>query len=194
MLLPHAVPGVKDAPLPAAAALRGRRPTKSPRKNGDSLRGRRHLKADPIRGSHNRTGAVKSEIDWELSEPSKNGGYVVQHVTREIQVIDEAGTIVSESSLEYWEAWDVGPDSKVTAFHGQGGADDTFEFKGGPPGTHGTWTISGSARYYDGLNLPNTFQPQNVPQARISLSTNSDPHIPLSGASNEATHSLTSFW
>jgi len=72
--------------------------------------------------------------------------------------------------------------------------DDTFHIPAAATGTHGSWTISGAARFYEGLSLPDTFDVGNVHQAGILFSSSTDPHLPLTNASPQVVHSYTNFW
>jgi hypothetical protein len=159
---------------------------------GKARRLRYQQLGQPERGPN---GDATTEIQWKLNQPSESGGWIVQNVTADIETIDEAGNLVSQENWDYWEAWRVDPGSTVTTFAATGDpVDDTFHIPAAAAGTSGTWTISGTARFYEGLSLPDTFDVGNVPQAGILFSTSTDPHLPLANASPQVVHSYTNFW
>jgi len=75
----------------------------------------------------------------------------------------------------YWEAWHVSKGSKYTDFLNSSPWDD------GMRGSHGT-TVEASARFYEGLELPNTFKLGNVPEADYLKSTYTDPRLSTDNA------------
>src|SRR6185437_9817070 len=115
------------------------------------------------------------QIQWQLSEPSPTGGLIVQ----QINMMLPDGTATT-----YWEAWPVAPCSTVTemtaATLSENNSpmaslpiDDTFE---------GGKSITASARFYEGLNLPNSFVQGSVVYASGLRTTSSDPHLPINNA------------
>jgi hypothetical protein len=114
----------------------------------------------------------RETIQWNLSEPSPDGGWIVQQITGGGTY---NGTQVSET---YWEAFHIPANSETTDFdvltdplH----IDDTY-LTGGPD-----LTINGSARFYEGLDLPPSFAANSVESAGILRATYDDPHLSLSG-------------
>ncbi|MGH2509586.1 MAG: hypothetical protein ACRDHZ_19590, partial [Ktedonobacteraceae bacterium] len=78
-------------------------------------------------------------IRWRLTHPSKNGGYIIQHIRR------------NEGKLrEYWEAWKVPKNNEVPVKLSVKPYDDAFA---GPKGIE----VLSEARFYEGLKLPNSF-------------------------------------
>ncbi len=123
------------------------------------------LKAKPVK--HAPKGTI--EIQWHLSEKSKSGGYIVQEIT--------TTTIFGMPAYHYWEAWEVPKGSKGTIYNEEGASyDDMF---GDPSGT----TVHGSARFYEGLQLPGSFWPHSPgTTAGILPATAIDPNLPTSDA------------
>jgi hypothetical protein len=66
-------------------------------------------------GPKNRSGW---DINWNLSQKSKAGGYIVQEIT----LSDPAGN----EFMQYWEAWQVKRGSTLTVYAGKSDADDHF--------------------------------------------------------------------
>lgn len=81
----------------------------------------------------------KWQIRWELSEPSENGGYVVQTVT---------GVLPNGELVHYSEAWEIGTGDTATMISQNMVPDDTFS---------GWQILSSEATYYDGLTLPDSY-------------------------------------
>jgi hypothetical protein len=83
------------------------------------------------------------KIKWELSAPSENGGWIIQH----IRVFSPEGELIRY----FWEAWEVSANSTQTSL-GVNGApfDDHFRDYAGTK-------VYAEARYYDGIQLPPTF-------------------------------------
>lgn len=123
--------------------------------------------------------------NWILTEPSEEGGYVIQHVHFEAQLVDSEGNVVAQQSGDYYEAWKVKAGSDRTIYFRKYPADDTFSWSNVPANSHGTGTITGSAQFYEGLKLPGTFRAGNAPFAGpilpstpygVNLNLASEPH------------------
>jgi RHS repeat-associated protein len=112
-----------------------------------------------------------SDVNWKLSLPSTNGGFVVQHVTADFKGPGDPHT----GPADYWEAWQVAKGHTDTIYHGRYGFDDRFQ------GGYGT-KIHAEARFYEGLKLPNSFKAGSVYYAHGLRSTNADPHLPTENA------------
>jgi RHS repeat-associated protein len=93
------------------------------------------------------------KIDWKLSSPSKNGGWVVQHV-----IADWNKNSDHPGHYDYWEAWFISPGKTETNSHNKIGFDDKFS------GGFGT-KIHAEARFYEGLKLPGAFKLNGVQPA-----------------------------
>ena len=79
------------------------------------------------------------QIQWQLSEPSQNPGYVVQTVT---------GVTPDGQTVVYSEAWEVGTGDVNTMISQTRQVDDTFA---------GWKSLRAEATYYDGLTLPDSY-------------------------------------
>lgn len=113
------------------------------------------------------------QIQWHLSEPSPQGGWIVQ----EIDATDNAG-----NQLTYWEAWQVSPGQTTTTqfsqqqSEGNVPVDDTFS-------SPGNVQINSSASFYEGFTLPGDFVPGGVPNGAGDLpATRKKPCLPKKGA------------
>jgi RHS repeat-associated protein len=112
------------------------------------------------------------QVQWNLSEPSPQGGWVVQ----EVDV-----TAANGQQVSYWEAWQVAPNSTVTTQAAQeisGGfepVDDTFD-------SPDNVKLHTSARFYEGLCLPKDFVSGVNPYAQALPATFNNPHLSTAGA------------
>jgi RHS repeat-associated protein len=96
---------------------------------------------------------LNTEVDWKLSNPSKDGGWVVQHVAG-----DWNKNSTNVGHWDYWEAWYISPGKEMTQYHVHAGFDDSFS------GGFGT-RIHAEARFYEGLKLPSAFRVNSVAPA-----------------------------
>jgi hypothetical protein len=152
---------------------------------------------EPVEGPNGQL--TDDEIQWKLSHPSKEGGYIVQHIQVDAQVTDLAGNAIPHpggiNGLDYWEAWRVEPGSDVTVYGAKGEYDDVFRVSSAGPGTHGVVEITAQARFYEGLTLPSDFVPMNPATAAGALpSTAVDPQLWLRPSSAPVNRSYTVSW
>jgi RHS repeat-associated protein len=103
-------------------------------------------------------------IQWQLSSPSPTGGWIVQNINSVSNGWPVDG---------FWEAWQVPAGSRHTDRYPA--SDDTFS---GPKGV----MCLGTARFYEGLTLPSSFQPGAVPTAGVLYSTTINPNLPTTNA------------
>jgi hypothetical protein len=111
------------------------------------------------------------EIKWSLTHNTKKGGYIVQHIVADF---GDAG------HFDYYEAWPVAPKSHTPSIEGVDANGNAYsDMFSGPDGSH----IHGSARFYEGLNLPDSFtvHPPGFP-AGILRSTTTNPNLPTDNA------------
>jgi len=136
------------------------------------------LKFNTINGGQ---GSRAWVIQWQLSQESKKGGWIVQ----QISLTNTTGKQV----LEYWEAWEVSTGSQFTVYHGIGsGADDTFS-----AGMLSHLTATASARFYEGLDLPASFIANNPDTLAGRLrSTTANPNLPTNAATDSVDRTWTS--
>ena len=124
-------------------------------------------------------GPMDLTIQWKLSEPSPNGGYIVQKI--DSTTIDPNGT---RESATYWEAWPVEKGRTTTDMNGgekinlNEQPNDRFDAS---PVLR--TTVDASARYYDGLELPSSFVRGSVKEAGGLPATYDDPRLPTDRAS-----------
>jgi RHS repeat-associated protein len=105
-------------------------------------------------GRETAPGCGKSEFDieWEI-EGAGRGGWLIQHVIIETNVLNADGSVKEKKTTEYWEAWRVGNDGKL-----QGSGTDTFRFESYGAETRGSLSATGYAKYYEGYTLPDDFR------------------------------------
>jgi RHS repeat-associated protein len=99
-------------------------------------------------------GCGKSEFDieWEI-EGAGRGGWLIQHVIKETNVLNADGSVKEKKTTEFWEAWRVGNDGKI-----QFSGIDTFRFGSYGAETRGSLSATGYAKYYEGYTLPDDFR------------------------------------
>ncbi len=133
--------------------------------------------------------------NWKLSQPSVEGGHVVQRVHFEIEIDDANGNVVAQQSGDYYEAWKVNAGKDRTIYYGKYPADDTFAWQV-PANSHGYWTTTGSAQFYDGLKLPNTFGVGKAPMAGPILPSTQYGVTPMLPPNNTTpvNRAYTNFW
>jgi hypothetical protein len=117
---------------------------------------------------------------WNLSKKSKSGGQIVQEIT----TTDKSG----KQTDHYWEAWPVDKGKQSTRYVDKGLYSDYDDaFSNNAPGT----TVKASARYYDGLTLPDTFKVGGDPSSGILYSTTEDPHLSAEHATDPVERTYT---
>ena len=139
---------------------------------------------------------VDYRIQWGLTEPSNQGGWIVQNLRTRSAVMDAWGTPMPAlgnfaPGNGYCEAWPVAPGATGT---GDPGYDDQFSFAGGGPGTHGRTSEIGVARFYEGLELPSAYVPGNIINAGSLYSTWTCPPLPLDAATAPVVRSVSVSW
>jgi RHS repeat-associated protein len=107
---------------------------------------------------------------WLLSQPSPNGGWIVQHV-RAFFTNDD-GTGKNGKYTEYWEGFQIPKGGQYVYPHTwtRLSSDDRFA------GNYHS-VIKADARFYEGLTLPNSFVAGSVPWARDLRATYTNPHL-----------------
>lgn len=102
---------------------------------------------------------------WRVNDRRHRGGWIIQHVV-----------ISGPGAAEFWEAWEVDanqPTAEPLARAAPGGQPFNDSFNVGP-----TSRITASARFYEGLDLPNYFRRGTAAAAGPHLySTTRDPNI-----------------
>jgi len=143
---------------------------------------------------HEFDGSFFWKITWILTTPSTSGGYVVQEINSNLSGAGSNGKQINKM-IHYWEAWHVSQGQintdMITSQNYQ--FDDAFQVR--PPGVGvGVLKTNASARFYEGLKLPSTFQIGNVGYAGDLPATYIDPHLPLTKATEPVIRSYTVEW
>jgi RHS repeat-associated protein len=91
------------------------------------------------------------EIQWQLSEPSQSGGWIVQQVSINTTIYKRGMSVPYQTN--FWEAWQVPAGSLCPT-----GLTDTWSSNPDVIATtQGTSTTTASASFYEGLSLPPYF-------------------------------------
>jgi RHS repeat-associated protein len=117
------------------------------------------------------------EINWSLTHNTKKGGWIVQHIVADFEGSTQCG---GHGQCNYWEAWQVDPNSHTPLLHGLDANGTSYSDRfGGGAGSH----IHASATFYEGLTLPSSFtvQPEGFPAADLR-STTTNPNLPTDNA------------
>lgn len=106
------------------------------------------------------------QIQWQLSEPSPSGGWIIQTVS---------GLLPDGSTITYSEAWQVDAGQTETDISAISPFDDVLQ---------GWPFVSATAEFYEGANLPDSYIPGGVQYAGSLPSQLGDAGLPQRGASN----------
>ena len=133
-----------------------RRPDAQPRALARAEERARAFKARPDRqpesdGKKNRLivkpvpnpNPVTADIQWELKQPSKRGGFIVQRIERDL---------TGGKKEIFWEAWEVEKGEKVPRGRVRGIPDDYWRIIQYDPAFKGQ-VLRGWARFYEGMTL-----------------------------------------
>jgi hypothetical protein len=132
-------------------------------------------------------------IAWNLSRPSRHGGYIIQtvHYTGEAS----GGILPRDTSIDktYQEAWEVRPGKRVTTQAST--VDDYFGSRlgGYGPGSAGAFEIEGAPVFYEGLALPPDFIRSSVGPAGELPATYTIHTFNVPG-SNTVPHHISACW
>jgi hypothetical protein len=137
------------------------------------------------------------KVNFVLPTPSVAGGYFVQDVAIYVGTTDCAGAARPAQSISshYWEAWHVDPGGTRQDLVANGTYDYTDMYSNASPGagTKGTFSITGSVAFYEGLTLPATFVPNNPATFAGHLpSTTTNPA--LRGGTPVLAHNINGTW
>jgi hypothetical protein len=138
-------------------------------------------------------------IQWQLSDVSPAGGWIVQRVNMEGNISGGDDSSIAtgwDAFVPYWEAWKVNSGQSITVFadgtQASDAEDDTYANPGYGANTAGNTEQTGSAEFYEGLALPSAFKVIPGHPAGILLTTTSDPG--LTGGSGAIPHNLAAKW
>jgi len=110
--------------------------------------------------------------EWRLSIASPRGGYIVEQVTQTaIGSIASNSAPIAPLTITYWVAWSVAPGATMSTPPAENYVNAY------PPGSTGKLTVKTSARFYEGLTLPQGFRAGAVKFAAAGLSSESDPDL-----------------
>lgn len=105
-------------------------------------------------------------IQWQLSEPSPSGGWIVQTIS---------GVLPDGSTITYSEAWQVNAGETETAISAISPFDDVLQ---------GWPFVSATAEFYEGADLPDSYIPGGIQYAGSLPSRLGEAGLPQCGASN----------
>ena len=138
-------------------------------------------------------GGFSWAIQWNLqSQSGDGGGYILQHIQRGRFVYDCNGNLVDDHVDEFWEAFVIGKNKKLTLEMQFGGLwDDEFAGKRSDICTKGTDYAIGIYHYVDGPLPKPPFVDGGCAGAGILPCTKVDPKIPIA---NWGEHSIHVKW
>ena len=91
-----------------------------------------------------------------------------------------------------WEAWQINKDQNVTTYAEGGDKEDDGFGSDGMPDTKGSYTIKGTAQFYEGLSLPSDFKVTNAAPTWILPATTTAPK--LTGGTGTKNHTKKVSW
>jgi hypothetical protein len=186
---PPATPAPSPAPTPSPA------PAPAPAPAAATPPKLSYKTVNPATGAD--CGGFSWTVQWLLDKPSPLGGWVVQRVDVARDVKDCAGKPVATGGIDpswypLWEAWQIHKGQKVTTYAEGGDLDDDSYGQGPIPSTKGSYTVTGSAQFYEGLTLPADFKVTNKAPTWILPTTKAAPT--LAGGTGSIPHVLTAAW
>jgi RHS repeat-associated protein len=128
-------------------------------------------------------------IEWLLNEPSPNGGWIIQHITMNLNITDCSGAPILNpaNQTNYWEAFYVSPGSPISNSLDNWGNDTAYI-----PCSIGSFEMTGDANFYDGLTLPSSFKVTGQPPSVYAPATTQAPF--LTGGGQAVVRTLTATW
>jgi RHS repeat-associated protein len=140
-------------------------------------------------------GIVTWTVSWVLSQASPQGGYVIQEVALTGGGVTAEKGEVFNINKKYWEAWKVSPGNTRTDLTTTGdfAFDDTFSLSTPTKSVSLTWNAT--ARFYEGLKLPDSFTAGGSRFAGNYLpSTEIEPKLPTGAGIPSVSRVLTTNW
>jgi hypothetical protein len=141
-------------------------------------------------------GAFSWKVNFTLPTASPAGGHFVQEITVRRTGKTCAGQGAGcDLNFHYWEAWHVAANGTQDELVAAGTFDfaDQYSLSTCGAGTKGTFSFTGSVRFYEGLALPASFIAQNPNTIAGDLpSTANNPN--LRGGTPARTHSISGSW
>jgi hypothetical protein len=126
-------------------------------------------------------------VIWELSEASPDGGYIVQEVDVSEAITQPDGHTNTITKPSIWEAWTVLAGHTNAEPTNSQGYDDDFLFKDVRSSDPLSTTITGTARFFEGLTRATIrgdgFQPGNTTsQSGNLLTSQQNPNLSVQNA------------
>ena len=125
--------------------------------------GRSNLTIETVSGPDKEDcGGFNWKVKFNLNDASTSGGWIVQKITYERNVIKCPETPFLNDKITYWEAWRVSAGAKGDSerLAGRFNFDDQYSSPNYPD-TRGSITITGEVKYFEGLALPAGFKKGN---------------------------------
>jgi len=121
---------------------------------------------------------------WALSEPSPDGGKIIQQINVTETITQADGTVETKNAPTMWEAWTVLPGHTNAEPSNNDGYDDDFLLKNVMSSNKISTTVTGTATFYEGLHdLPSSFQGGSTITKSGNLKFSAeDPHLPTLNA------------
>lgn len=125
--------------------------------------GKANLTIETVNGPNKEDcGGFLWQVIFKLNDASAKGGWVVQQVTYDQNVIKCPSTPYINKKITYWEAWRVTAGAKGDSerLSGKFDFDDQYSSPNFPD-TKGNTTITGEVKFFEGLELPAGFKRGN---------------------------------
>jgi hypothetical protein len=139
-------------------------------------------------------GGFDWKVKFNLNEASKAGGWIIQKIIYDRNVIKCPDIPFLNDKITYWEAWRVtaGASGDSDRLAGRFNFDDQYSSPNYPD-TRGNITITGELKFFEGLALPAAFTKGNKDTYAGDLpATNAKPDF--WDAANTASHNLSHIW
>lgn len=139
-------------------------------------------------------GGFDWKVKFNLNDASAKGGWIVQKITYERNVIKCPDQAFLNDKVTYWEAWEVAAGAKgdKERLAGKFNFDDQYSSPD-YPNTKGNTTITGEVKFFEGLALPAAFKKGNKDTYAGDLpATTEKPDF--WDAANTADHNLSYIW
>ncbi len=134
------------------------------------------------------------QVKFNLKKPSAKGGWIVQKVTFEQNVIKCPNAPYINKKITYWEAWRVaaGTSGDSERLAGKFNYDDQFS-QPNFPDTRGSTSITGQVAFFEDLQLPASFKKNNPDTYAGGLPATTD-KPDFWTEENAANHNLSYVW
>lgn len=139
-------------------------------------------------------GGFNWRVKFNLNEASAKGGWIVQKITYDQNVIKCPSTELINKKITYWEAWEVDAGAKgdKERLAGKFNFDDQYSSPNFPD-TKGSTFITGEVKFFEGQALPASFKKGNKDTYAGDLpATTEEPAF--WNASSTANHNLSHIW